>query len=237
MNRKESNRMEDHSLNRIVSITMTDQAEQRLREYFAKKGFKIGDTLPKEMELAEALGVSRSVIREAMSRLRMLGLVDVRKRRGAVLTEPDVLGGMERILHPKLLGKGTLKRLFEVRLMLEMGLGDFLYSRITPTDFKKLEKIVKEERETSDKSELIRLDILFHATLYEITDNPVLTRFQSMLQPIFQYVLDYREQLHQPGVAPRITHADLVDTLRNGDPASFREAMRIHFELHFQLIN
>lgn len=237
MDRKESNSMEDHLLNPIVSITMTDQAEQRLREYFANKGFKIGDILPKEMELAEALGVSRSVIREAMSRLRMLGLVDVRKRRGTILTEPDVLGGMERILHPKLLGKGTLKRLFEVRLMLEMGLGDFLYSRIKPADFKKLEQLLKEERATTDKAELVRLDILFHATLYGITDNPVLTRFQSMLQPIFQYVLDYREQIHQPGAAPSVTHADLVETLRHGNPASFREAMRIHFELHFQLIS
>ncbi len=237
MSQQESNRMENQTLNPIVSITMTDQAEQRLREYFANKGFKIGDTLPKEMELAEALGVSRSVIREAMSRLRMLGLVDVRKRRGTILTEPDVLGGMERILHPKLLGKGTLKRLFEVRLMLEMGLGDFLYSRITAADFKKLEKILQEERGTRDKAELVRLDIRFHATLYEITDNPVLTRFQGMLQPIFQYALDYREQIHQPGTAPKVTHADLVETLRNGDPASFREAMRTHFEHHFQLIS
>src|SRR5690606_14134647 len=128
-------------------------------------------------------------------------------------------------------------RLFEVRLMLEMGLGDFLYSRIKPADFKKLEKILEDERETTDKSELIRLDILFHATLYEITDNPVLTRFQSMLQPIFQYVLDFREQIPRPATAPKVTHADLVDTLRHGNPASFREAMRVHFELHFQLIN
>jgi len=228
--------MEDQSMNPIVSITMTDQAERRLREYFVQQGYKIGDTLPKEMELADALGVSRSVIREAMSRLRMLGLIDVRKRRGTVLTEPDVLGGMERILDPKLLGKNTLQRLFEVRLMLEMGLGDFLYHRIQPAHLKKLDHIVKDERAARDKGTLIQLDILFHATLYEITENPVLIRFQHMLQPIFQYVLDYREAIHQPGGAPRVTHKDLVETLRKGNPASFREAMRIHFEHHFQLI-
>jgi len=228
--------MDKQAVNHIVSITMTDQAERRLREYFVDKGYKIGDTLPKEMELAEALGVSRSVIREAMSRLRMLGLIDVRKRRGTVLTEPDVLGGMERILDPNLLGKNTLQRLFEVRLMLEMGLGDFLYPRIQPGHLKQLDNIVLEERAARDKASLVRLDIQFHATLYEITGNPVLIRFQHMLQPIFQYVLDYREAIHQPGAAPRVTHGDLVDTLRRGNPASFREAIRAHFEHHFGLI-
>ena len=228
--------MIDTGLNPISSITMTDQAEERLREYFVNKGFKIGDTLPKEAELAEALGVSRSVIREALSRLRMLGMIDVRKRRGTVLTEPDVLSGMSRILEPKLLSKETLKRLFEVRLMLEMGLGEFLYNRITEKHFHKLEDILDEEREAGSKAELVALDIKFHSTLYEITGNPVIIRFQRMLQPIFQYGLDYRAAIHQPGKPPKVTHRNLVDILKTGNAATFREAMRQHFDLHFQLV-
>jgi len=229
--------MIDTGLNPISSITMTDQAEEQLRDYFVNKGFSIGDTLPKEAELAEALGVSRSVIREALSRLRMLGMIDVRKRRGMILTEPDVLSGMSRILEPKLLSKETLKRLFEVRLMLEMGLGEFLYPRITEKHFMKLEDILGEEAHAGTKAELVELDIKFHSTLYEITGNPVIIRFQRMLQPIFQYGLDYRAELHKPGKPPKVTHRDLVDILKNGNAANFREAMRQHFELHFQLLS
>ncbi len=229
--------MIDTGLNPISSITMTDQAEEQLRDYFVNRGFKIGDTLPKEAELAEALGVSRSVIREALSRLRMLGMIDVRKRRGTILTEPDVLSGMSRILEPKLLSKQTLKRLFEVRLMLEMGLGEFLYSRITERHFHKLEDVLEEEAHAGSKAELVELDIKFHSTLYEITGNPVIIRFQRMLQPIFQYGLDYRAEIHKPGKPPKVTHRDLVDILKNGDAATFREAMRQHFELHFQLLS
>ena len=229
--------MIDTGLNPISSITMTDQAEEQLRDYFVNRGFKIGDTLPKEAELAEALGVSRSVIREALSRLRMLGMIDVRRRRGMILTEPDVLSGMSRILEPKLLSKQTLKRLFEVRLMLEMGLGEFLYSRITEKHFLKLEDILEEEAHAGSKAELVELDIRFHSTLYEITGNPVIIRFQRMLQPIFQYGLDYRAEIHKPGKPPKVTHRNLVNILKNGDAATFREAMRQHFELHFQLLS
>src|SRR5690606_4241901 len=229
--------MIDTGLNPISSITMTDQAEEKLREYFVNERFKIGDALPKESELAEALGVSRSVIREALSRLRTPGMIDVRKRRGTILTEPDVLSGMSRILEPKLLSRETLKRLFEVRLMLEMGLGEFLYSRITENDFHKLEAILEEETTAGSKAELVALDIKFHSTLYEITGNPVIIRFQRMLQPIFQFGLDYRAELHKPGKPPKVTHRDLVDILKNGNAANFREAMRQHFELHFQLLS
>ncbi len=228
--------MTENGLNPISSITMTDQAEERLREYFVNKGFKIGDTLPKESELAEALGVSRSVIREALSRLRMLGMIDVRKRRGTILTEPDVLSGMSRILEPRLLSKETLKRLFEVRLMLEMGLGEFLYGRIADKHFQRLEDILKEEGAAESKAELVALDIKFHSTLYEITGNPVIIRFQHMLQPIFQYILDYRAEIHKPGKPPKVTHRNLVDILKNGEASTFREAMRKHFDLHFQLV-
>src|SRR5690606_28774630 len=228
--------MIDTGLNPISSITMTDQAEEQLRNYFVNKGFKIGDTLPKEAELAEALGVSRSDLREALSRLRMLGMIDVRKRRGTILTEPDVLSGMSRILEPKLLSKETLKRLFEVRLMLEMGLGEFLYGRISEKQFLKLEDILKEEEAAGSKAELIALDIKFHSMLYGITGNPVIIRFQHMLQPIFQYVLDYRAEIHKPGKPPKVTHRNLVDILKNGNASAFREAMRKHFDLHFQLV-
>lgn len=49
----------------ISSERMADVVEVRLREYFKKKSFKPGDQLPKELELAATLGVSRNVLREA----------------------------------------------------------------------------------------------------------------------------------------------------------------------------
>jgi len=78
-------------LARVSTETMADIVELRLREFFKKKSFKPGDALPKEMELVEALGVSRNVVREALSRLRMLGLVETKKKRGMILARPDVL--------------------------------------------------------------------------------------------------------------------------------------------------
>ena len=59
-------------LQKINTPTMADIVEVRLIEFLKKKAFKAGDALPKEMEMAEALGVSRNVVREGLSRLKML---------------------------------------------------------------------------------------------------------------------------------------------------------------------
>lgn len=118
-------------IERIEATTMADMVELRLRQYLKKKAFKPGDALPKELELAEALDVSRNVVREALSRLRMLGMIESKKKRGMVLTEPDILGGFERVMDPLLLEHKTLEDLFELRLVLEMGLADLLFTRKT----------------------------------------------------------------------------------------------------------
>ena len=79
-------------LKKISAKTMTDVVEMNLREYLKKKLFKPGDALPSEQQLADALGVSRNVVREALNRLRLVGIVATKKRRGMLLSQPDILG-------------------------------------------------------------------------------------------------------------------------------------------------
>ncbi|MEI9806595.1 MAG: GntR family transcriptional regulator [Bacteroidota bacterium] len=97
-------------IEKITSTTMADVVEVRLRQYLKKRAFKPGDALPSEMELSAALDVSRNVLREALSRLRMLGMIESKKKRGMILAEPDILGGFERVMDPLILDQKTIKR-------------------------------------------------------------------------------------------------------------------------------
>src|SRR5438876_8135113 len=127
----------------IAYLTMADQVENQLREYIIKRNIRPGDPIPKETEIAQVLGVSRNVVREALSRLRMLGMIESRKKRGMILTQPDVMKGLERIIHPNILDIGVRKELFELRLVLEVGIGDLLFRRKTEDHLKKLDAIVE----------------------------------------------------------------------------------------------
>ncbi len=211
------------------SATMADIVETRLREYLKKKSFRPGDPLPKEMELAEALGVSRNVIREALSRLRMLGMIETRKRRGMVLATPDILSSFERVLDPLIIDDRNLKDIFELRLVLELGLADLLYLRKTDKDIEELEEIVKNEKAEETEFRL-KNEIAFHGKLYEMTGNDTLKRFQNMLLPLFGYVIQL-EQQYRPAA---VSHADLVRILKTGTKEEFKEAMTAHLQPHLQ---
>ena len=212
----------------IVSNTMADMVELRLREYLKKKSFKPGDALPKELELAEALGVSRNVLREALSRLRMLGMIETKKKRGMVLARPDILGTFERVLDPLIIDNSTLQDIFELRLVLEMGIAELLYNRKTKKDIQELEQIAKKEGD-HDNSFRIKNEIAFHGKLYEISGNDTLKRFQIMLLPIFDYVIT----LEPKPVPGAVTHLDLVNILKNGSVEDFRQGMKAHLQSYF----
>lgn len=214
----------------IAQRTMADVVEKELREYLKKKSFKPGDALPSENELAEALGVSRNVVREALSRLRMLGMIETRKRRGMILSTPDILGSFERVLDPLIIDDNTLQDIFELRLTLEMGLADILYLRKTKKDIEELEAIAKSQ-DPRGKGQAFRIhnEISFHGKIYQMTGNETLTRFQNMLLPIFGYVISL-EKVPQIG---KVSHVDLVNILKDGSKEDFRQGMLEHLKPHF----
>lgn len=217
----------------IQPSTMADVVELRLREFLKKKSFRPGDSLPKEQELADALGVSRNVVREALSRLRMLGMIESKKKRGMVLTQPDILGSFERVLDPLILGEETLQDIFELRLVLEMGLADLIFLRKTDDDIRELEEIVRKEVNQIQKPFLVKNEIAFHGKLYQMTGNKTYLRFQSMLLPIFEYVLDYEIKTKGKVEVGKVTHRDLVQLLKTGTSEEFRQGMKEHLRPHF----
>ncbi|QEC45254.1 FadR/GntR family transcriptional regulator [Pseudobacter ginsenosidimutans] len=218
-----------NGLEKIVPATMADVVEVKLREYLKNKPFLPGDALPTEAELAEALGVSRNVLREALSRLRMLGMIESKKKRGMVLTKPDILGAFEKVLDPLIIDKDTLQDIFELRLVLEMGLADLLFLRKTDKDVAELEAIAKAEKYDSGKQFRIKSEIEFHGKLYEMTGNNTLKRFQSMLLPIFGYVVT----LEKKKIAGKVNHLDLVQILKKGTKDDFKKGMYEHLKPHF----
>jgi hypothetical protein len=207
-----------------------------LQEYFRNENFAPGDAIPKEMELAEAMGVSRTAIREAIARFKTLGIIESRKNRGMILTRPDILNNMQRLLDPQLLHGDTMKEIFEMRLVIEIGLADILFLRKTEAGLAKLEMIVEKDEQTDSKNEHIKYDIEFHSMLYEISQNETINRFQKMLMPIFDYM---NTELHIKSQIPNeeyVSHRVLLNVLKNGTPEEFRSKMKSHLFNYFEKV-
>jgi DNA-binding FadR family transcriptional regulator len=218
----------------IETNSLVDRVEARLVELLQSRQLKVGDSIPKEIELAEIIGVSRTVIREALLRLRTMGLIESKKKKGAVITSPDIFGNLSKSMNPYLLDDNTLREVFELRLVLEVGMADLLYNRITKKDIEDLRNIVQDEpADAGDQLFNVNHEIAFHGKLYEISGNQTMRKFQKMLLPVFEYV-------HESGLLKKpasrkkfISHRGLVDILENGSPELFRNAMRNHLDNHF----
>ena len=69
------------------NTTLVDSVEESLISYFKEQGLRPGCSIPNEMELAASLGVGRAVLREALSRFKMTGMIVSRTKKGMVLGE------------------------------------------------------------------------------------------------------------------------------------------------------
>src|SRR5688500_534343 len=105
-----------------------------------------------------------------------------------IITRPDVLSNIKRVLDPQLLDGDTMKEIFELRLVLEMGIADILFIKKNDEKLLRLEKIVEREERTKNKVERVKIDVEFHSMLYEMSENTTILQFQKMLLPVFDYV-------------------------------------------------
>jgi len=218
----------------LDTSSLVDKVEANLVNLLVERKLKVGDLIPTELDLSRSLGVSRTVVREALLRMRMMGLIETKKKKGSIITSPDIFGIMSKSMNPHILDQDTLKEIFELRLVLEIGMADFLFQRVTPKDIEELKEIVKNEPDTA-KDHIFNIDheIIFHGKLYEIAGNETLKRFQKMLLPVFDYVHNSGLLKKQAQIHKFVSHKGLVDILENGSPELFRNGMRNHLENHF----
>ena len=229
---------DDKMLKPIENVSLVDRVERRIIRYIKENELQPGDSLPKEMEFAESLNVSRTAVREAMLRLRTLGLIESKKHRGMILTKPDLVNNFERMLDPAIMDEKMLAYLFEFRLILEVGMVDFIFARKTEKQMQELEEIVTntQEKRCDSASFSLEDEIQFHGKLYEMAGNELLHKFQNVLLPIFEYVHNISKSdnvSYTPNGRKEITHRDLFNELKFGTPSSFRELMREHLTPHF----
>lgn len=191
-----------------------------------------GHRLPTEQQCIEQFGVSRTVVREAVSRLKSMGLLLSRQGSGmfvapksqarALAFDPAVLTSLEAVLH-----------VVEVRRALEGGVAALAAERI---DADKAEAIRQSLRALDDAvargEDGVEQDLQFHRTVAQATDNP---HFQRLLDFLDQYQRDAiqvtraNEAMHgdfmrQVGAE----HAAIARAVIAGQPEAARKAAARH---------
>lgn len=154
----------------------------KLLELIRERGFKPGDKLPSERDLAGLFGMSRSAVREALIRLDTLRIVEARPKSGVYL-QPY---GAERSIEAMVLFAETntplsaaeVAQSVELRSVLESEAMRLACLRRTQADLDALQQILRDSAAAIERGEtLAELDPQFHKAIVAATKNDVLLRF------------------------------------------------------------
>lgn len=189
--------------------------------------------LPPERTLAEQLGVSRTVVREATKRLEQQGLLEVQHgvgiRRAHRLHKP--LNGSLALLIPDEIER--LRQSLEVRLAIEPPIAALAATRATAAQIKELRKVHARLQTTGDLQLAVEADIDFHRSLAKISGNEV---FGLILETLADLGRESREAtISYAGIERAVRHHDdILLAVEKHDAATAGKAMRCHIEVAVQ---
>lgn len=197
--------------------TINQTVYSRLLDHILAGGVPIGQRLD-ERELSQQLGVSRTPVREAISKLAVDGIVDYRPRQGSFLRRLTVK---------------EVNDLYVVRIQLETLAVQLSMDKVDDNFLSTLREIVGASEAalvSGDLTEFAREDRRMHALIIGTADNSVLTDALGRIENLIQIARNVANQ--RPGFA-EVTHVQrhaLLDAFVHRDVDQAIDAMRVHID-------
>lgn len=215
-------------------VDRVSEVVQALEAKILQGGLAPGDALPSERDISAQMGVSRTVVREALGRLASLGLVRSVHGSGTRVEAPtgrQISVGFERLLR---WSDCRLEDLAAVRLPLETAIAASAAAHRSEEHLALLEETQQVLGDPCQSLKAhVKADLEFHALLAEATGNPI---FQMVLSPFQELLIESRRQtLGSHGAALAYDHhARILAAVRDRHSPRASQAMREHIEANFQ---
>jgi DNA-binding FadR family transcriptional regulator len=212
-----------------VSNNLTDRVTSMLRDEIINGKYEPGRKLPPSKEMSEVFGVSITVVREALSRLKSDGLIASHQGKG-VFVESDAKARPFRLATPAG-SQPSLRHIFELRMAVEMQAAVLAAERRRPSDLKAMSGCLKlMEPTTNTFKRALESDIAFHLAIAEATQNPLIVSFMRFLQPhLYESISQARANSAQKSTTELIAYEDhqaIYDAIAAQDAHRARLATR-----------
>ncbi|WP_102347746.1 FadR/GntR family transcriptional regulator [Bacillus sp. Marseille-P3661] len=214
----------DIKINSVKRQTLSKQVIDEIIDLLLKRRFNPGDSLPSEMELMKMLGVSRPVIREALSSLETLGIITRKTREGSHFAKQI---GSEPFSLMLALSAGNANAIMETRISIETGMVALAAEKISDDDLLKLEEVLKQFKNADDTTEA---DRQFHLIIASSASNPILLGFIDPLLEMFDKTIKLVSLEDRDRNETYKQHVAIYDALKNRDPEAAMAAMFQHLD-------
>jgi DNA-binding FadR family transcriptional regulator len=200
-------------------VALTDNAIDKIKAMIVSGEFPSGSKLPKEEDLAQMLGLSRSSLREAVRALTAMRILVTKQGDGTYVSslEPHLL--METLSFiSEVAQNSSAGQLMQVRRLLEPQAVALAAGHLTGADLTRLGEVLTLSEATISVDEFVRLDIEFHKLIVDVLGNPVLSLLLQAMSTKTQRVRIVRGNVaHQAVENARREHRAILAALTDRD--------------------
>ena len=212
---------------------LPDEIAQQLRARILNESLAPGQRLPTEQELGAQFGVSRNVVREAIARLKLTGLVETRHGVGTFVCADIALRPFE-VSHDDLLDLSQLIHVHQLRIEIESGAAALAATHRTAVQLETLRQSLKRlEQHANDWEAAAHTAVDFHLAVAHCANNPYFVRIMGHLSHVIHHaVRTFRFRTIGTTRVEEIEneHEIIVEAIARRDSAGARLAMRTHLE-------
>lgn len=200
---------------------------KQIQNLILNNTLKPGDKLPPERQLAETFKVGRPAVKQALSALEALNIVQCRHGDGNYITmeSPEVFNPLAIKF---CLNNGDENDIVEFRYILEVQMASLAAVKITDAQIDDFENLIDEMKNANTPEERAYYNKLFHTRIVEICGNKLIESIYEGITDLINMqvqVLD-GENFYQ-------SHLCIFDAIKNRDPVTASLCMSNHFENKF----
>ncbi|GAA0604719.1 L-lactate utilization/bacilysin biosynthesis transcriptional regulator LutR [Virgibacillus siamensis] len=192
-----------------------------------------GDKLDSVEQLAKSFDVSRSAIREALSGLRAMGIVEMRQGEGTYIKEFDASKFSLPVATALIMKRDDIKELSEVRKILEVGAVELAAQNHLPHELEPIEKALMDMKGAKGRGDVgEKADLDFHLAIAKASHNDMLINLMSSVSDIMvesmretRRLVLYSEEKSQQLYKE---HEQIVAGIKSRNPDGAKDAMLNH---------
>jgi GntR family transcriptional regulator, transcriptional repressor for pyruvate dehydrogenase complex len=210
---------------------LPDQVADALQRQIAAGRLRPGEKLPPERLLCAQLGVSRTVIREAVRSLAAKGLVDVRSGGGVWVRQPTARPAAELLgIAMQTAGGGvSWADVLEIRRLVEVEAAGRAAQRRGGADLRQLADILDAQRASrGDPGAGAETDMRFHEALASATHNALMPVLLGAMETVLLDARRLAYGLQETLDNALLHHERILEAVRRGDATGARGAMLEH---------
>lgn len=221
---------------RIKPKKIYEEVAEALHELIRTGQLKPGDRLDSVQQLSENFQVGRSAIREALSALKAMGLVEMKQGEGTFVKGFEAKQITLPLSTAILMNKEDVAHLLEVRKIIETGTAASAARNRNASDLQVMFQVLEEMKQVQGDEELgEKADFNFHMALSNASQNPLLSKLLNHVSGLMVETMKETRRLwlfSKPTAIEKLyqQHVEIYNAIKEQNEEKARQAMLSHLE-------